>query len=888
MHTQNHRFKAPLSGRLLPLEEVPDPVFAQKMLGDGVALDPSSNALLAPCDASVAHLHDAYHAITLQTESGLHVLLHIGIDTVQLKGEGFLPHVAVGQAVKAGDILIEFDPTYIRTHARSLLTAIVISDAESVSDLKVATGQVTAGRDIVLQLRAAAAGQKEVTPSSSQYTSDLISIANPAGLHARPAAALASATRQFTASITLRRGTGQANAKSVVSLMQLDVRQGDQVQLIASGDDAKHAIDTVVPQFEKTLRDASQQERATAPGREDGSGREPDPDTAARGETEHSSTAGLADEQPGSHISAGASGDVVDFAGKTASSGLALGTVFQLRRQNLVWPESTDNPLAEQRQLDRAIERARTTLQALHARLSERADPHQADIFAAQQEILDDPDITDMARRAIGHGKSAASAWHASISHHAGQLAQLDNELLAARASDLRDVGERVTRHLMGHAEGQLDVPDGAILIAEELTPSQASLLDRGHIRGFCTSLGTPNSHVAILARSLGVPAIVAMDARVLDVADGTTAIVDADRATLIISPSEQQIARCQERIEASTVARKEVIARAAEPAETRDGHRIKVLANISHESDVEQMSAHGAEGVGLLRSEFLFVDRSSAPDEVEQKRVYQDIATAVGPGRPLVVRTLDVGGDKPLAYLPMRYEENPFLGERGIRVGLKRPHILRAQLRAILSAACTMATDSPPLKVMFPMIATVDEWRAAKAIFDAERATLAAQMKANTSEKPVLPQVQVGIMVEVPAVAILAEAFAREVDFFSIGTNDLSQYTLAMDRGNPAFSAQLEGLAPSIIHLIARTVAGARKYDKGVSVCGNIASDPHALPILVGLGITELSVDVRSIPRIKQELRNMAFAECEAMAEKALQAATSAEVRALVAEHGV
>lgn len=890
---QNHILKAPLSGCLVPLEHVPDPVFAKRMLGDGVAIDPTSNALLAPCDASVAHLHEAYHAITLRTESGLHVLLHIGIDTVQLKGEGFLPHVAAGQSVKAGDTLIEFDPTYIRAHARSLLAIIVITDAESVSEMIAGEGEVRAGRDTILQLRSAAARTQAATDAAARYVSDMIVIRDPAGLHARPAATLASAARQYQARLTLRKGDREANAKSVVSLMQLDVRQGDQVQLIASGDDAERAIDGVSSRFEEALRDAARPERTTG-AQQAGAQQEGPPGvetergtgTASKRAANAGATTGATKDRlhaqtPGTHNAPSVA------EGTTASPGLAMGTAFQLRRQSFDWPERADDPLAAQRQLDHAIDRAKATLQAVHARFRDQAGSAPAAIFAAQQEILADPDILDMAGRSIRAGKSAASAWHASISHHAARLAELDNELLAARASDLRDVGERVLQHLIGHADQEIDVPDGAILIAEELTPSQASILNGGQARGFCTVMGTSSSHVAIVARSLGVPAIVGMDARVLTVADGTPVIVDADRGALLINPSEQQIAHCKDRIEASRVELAAATASAADPAETRDGHRVRVLANLSHPRDVEQVATSGADGVGLLRSEFLFADRSSAPGEQEQTRVYEDVARNISAGKALVIRTLDVGGDKPLPYLPIPHEENPFLGERGIRVGLNRPHILRTQIRAILLAARSAAADGPSIELMFPMIATIEEWRQAKAIFDDEQTKLAAELNAASPGEPGLPPISVGVMVEVPAVAILAEQFAREVDFFSIGTNDLTQYTLAMDRGNPAFSTQLDGLCPSIVHLIAMTVAGARKHDKPVSVCGNLASDPRAVPILLGLGVDRLSVDLGSIPRLKHEIRNMTFAKCKEMAGEALQAGTSTEVHALALQRG-
>jgi phosphocarrier protein FPr len=292
----------------------------------------------------------------------------------------------------------------------------------------------------------------------------------------------------------------------------------------------------------------------------------------------------------------------------------------------------------------------------------------------------------------------------------------------------------------------------------------------------------------------------------------------------------------------------------------------MEIVANIGGLADARAAVSLGGEGVGLLRTEFLFLDRHTAPTEDEQAQVYTDIAKALGPDRPLVIRTLDVGGDKPLPYLPMPKEENPFLGERGVRVGLNRPEVLRTQVRAILRAA-----SAGKLLVMFPMVATLAEWRAAKAMFEEERARLGA------------PAIPVGIMVEIPAAAIMAEQFAREADFFSIGSNDLTQYTLAMDRGHPKLAPQVDGLNPAVLQLIAQTVTGARQHDRWVGVCGGIASDPQAVPLLIGLGVSELSVSIPAIPAIKAQIRTLSLAECQQLAQQALTLDTAAGVRALV-----
>jgi phosphocarrier protein FPr len=352
----------------------------------------------------------------------------------------------------------------------------------------------------------------------------------------------------------------------------------------------------------------------------------------------------------------------------------------------------------------------------------------------------------------------------------------------------------------------------------------------------------------------------------VLEVPDGTVVILDANDGTLRLHASSDQVAVIRRAQERSELRRQENAACALDPAITLDGRRIEVLANIGGLEDATRVAALGGEGVGLLRSEFLFLERRDAPTEQEQFETYKAIADALGPGRPLIIRTLDVGGDKPLAYLPIPKEDNPFLGERGVRVGLDRPEILRTQLRAILRAAAF-----GKVSVMFPMIATLNELRDVNAMLGEEAASLG------------VPPVAAGIMVEVPATAIMAAQFAREATFFSIGTNDLTQYTLAMDRGHPKLAPQVDGLSPAVLRLIAHTVRGAQPLGRRVGVCGAIASDPGAVPILLGIGVDELSVSLPAIPAVKAQIRGLRLEECQRLAERALAAESAQEVRALV-----
>jgi phosphocarrier protein FPr len=838
--TYQLKILSPLSGQTWPLERVPDPVFAQKLVGDGVSIDPTDAVLLAGCDGEVVSLPATGHAVTLRTREGIEVLMHVGIDTVTMKGEGFHPRVKPGDSVHAGDPLIAFDLDFLATHARSLLTQIVIANSDRVVSCERAGGCVSAGKDTLLTVTLKSDGAAPPEAGTVTVTSEAIVIPNASGLHARPAAVLANLAKSFASTITLQMGDRQANARSITAIMALDVPQGAKVQVVARGLDARAAVEKLA----RVLADGCGDEGCVpAPA--------PATTTAPR----------LSAPPPRRQPT-----DPNLLIGVAASPGLAVGEVFQVRRMEIDVAEPGAGVDAERRRLAAALAAAHGQLAALRAQLHAKADPAKAAIFAAHEELISDPDLLEIAESAIAKGKSAGFAWKKAVATHADRLAALRNELLAQRANDLRDVGQRVLSLLTGVDVRPPAYPPNSVLIAEDLTPSETAALDRSRVAGICTTRGGATSHVAILARSLGIPALAGVDPAVLEVPDGTVVILDANDGTLRLHASSEHVAVIRRAQERSELRRRENAGRALEPAITLDGRRIEVLANIGGLEDATRIAALGGEGVGLLRSEFLFLERRDAPTEEEQFETYKAIAEALGPGRPLIIRTLDVGGDKPLAYLPIPKEDNPFLGERGVRVGLDRPEILRTQLRAILRAAAF-----GKVSVMFPMIATLNELRDVKAMLGEEAASLG------------VPPVAAGIMVEVPATAIMAAQFAREANFFSIGTNDLTQYTLAMDRGHPKLAPQVDGLSPAVLRLIAHTVRGAQPLGRRIGVCGAIASDPGAVPILLGIGVDELSVSLPAIPAVKAQIRGLRLDECQRLAERALAAESAQEVRALV-----
>jgi len=838
--TSQLKILAPLSGQTWPLERVPDPVFAQKLVGDGISIDPTDAVLLAACDGEVVSLPATGHAVTLRTPQGIEVLMHVGIDTVTLKGEGFHPRVKPGDRVHAGDPLIAFDLDFLATHARSLLTEIVIANSDRVVAWERASGCVSAGQDTLLTVTLKSDGAAPPEAGTMTVTSEAIVIPNASGLHARPAAVLANLAKSFASTIALQMGDRQANARSITAIMALEVPQGAKVQVVARGLDARAAVEKLA----RVLADGCGDEGCV-------------PAPAPATTTAPPLSAPAPRRQPT---------DPNLLIGVAASPGLAVGEVFQVRRMEIDVAEAGGGVDAERRRLAAALDAAHGQLAALRAQLHAKAEPAKAAIFAAHEELISDPDLLEIAESAIAKGKSAGFAWKKAAATHADRLAALRNELLAQRANDVRDVGQRVLSLLTGVDVRPPAYPPNAVLIAEDLTPSDTAALDRSRVAGICTTRGGATSHVAILARSFEIPALAGVDPAVLEVADGTVVILDANDGTLRLHASSEDIAVIRRAQERSALRRQENASRALEPAITLDGRRIEVLANIGGLEDATRIAALGGEGVGLLRSEFLFLERRDAPTEEEQFETYKAIAEALGPGRPLIIRTLDVGGDKPLAYLPIPKEDNPFLGERGVRVGLDRPEILRTQLRAILRAAAF-----GKVSVMFPMIATLNELRDVKAMLGEEAASLG------------VPPVAAGIMVEVPAAAIMAAQFAGEANFFSIGTNDLTQYTLAMDRGHPKLAPQVDGLSPAVLRLIAHTVRGAQPLGRRIGVCGAIASDPGAVPILLGIGVDELSVSLPAIPAVKAQIRGLRLDECQRLAERALAAESAQEVRALV-----
>lgn len=818
---------APLSGWVGSLDEVADPVFSQRMLGDGVALDPTSGELRAPCAGRVLTVHAAGHAISLRAPCGAEILIHIGLETVALGGEGFEVHVRQGREVAAGDLLITFDMDFLAQRAASLVTPILVTNRAAFTIVRRVDGLAVEAGEFLMEVQAVSLSAPASGATDALQATGQVVVPLAHGLHARPAARIATEAARFASQVRFTSAGGAASATSAVSMMALGVGKGDALTVTATGADAEAAVAAIVELIAHglALHEA------------------PDPLPAR-------TPVPAADRPlpPGMVV------------GLRAAPGLAIGAAHHLIPPQIEVAEASRGVAQESAALAAAIA-------AVGARLSAEAasgPPPQREILTAHLSILDDETLAAAAAGAIDAGASAGAAWRAAVRAQTKILRGLADARLGERADDLLDLERQVLIELSGEPAPVQTLPDNAIILAHDLLPSQVIALPET-IAGLCTAAGGPTSHVALLAAARNIPAVVAAGPAVMAIADGATLILDGDAGLLSVAPGAAEIEAAQSRLAHRQGRRREALEAAAVECRMADGRRIEVFANLGSPADARAAAAAGAEGCGLLRTEFLFLGRRSAPGEDEQAEHYQAIATALA-GRPLIIRTLDVGGDKAAPYLAMPIEENPALGVRGVRISLRRPEILAAQLRAILRVR-----PEGQVRIMVPMITGLGELMAVRETVEAARADLGLAQP-----------IELGVMIETPAAAVTADILARYADFLSVGTNDLTQYVLAMDRGNPALAAEVDALHPAVLRLIGQTVSGAAVWSRPVGVCGALAGDLDALPILIGLGVVELSMPPAMIAEAKALIRTLTGPACEDLARRAQACASAAEVRAL------
>jgi phosphoenolpyruvate-protein phosphotransferase len=565
------------------------------------------------------------------------------------------------------------------------------------------------------------------------------------------------------------------------------------------------------------------------------------------------------------------------FNGIAISPGIAVGPIFKIRKADISFQrKSISNPQMEWLRYQEAIAITKKQLEDLYSIIKRNVDEKDAEIFHAQLLMLEDPDLNESIHQIIEVDHiNSESALMDAVNSYIANIESLQDEYLRGRAIDIRDVAKKVLCNLLNIKESPFDgLCQPSIIIADDIAPSDTAIMDKSLVLGFCTVKGGATSHVAILARSMGLAAVAGIGSDILNVSeDNNMAILDGDQGLLVIDPDNHLIKDALFRQNIAIIRQSQNRLHANDPAVTIDKHKVEIFANIGNEKEAKEAIIAGCEGIGLLRTEFIYMQSDHLPTEQEQYCIYKNILDIFGM-KPVILRTLDIGGDKKLPYFDLPKEENPFLGQRGIRLCLAYPELIKPQLRAALRAA-----NGHNLHIMFPMVADISEVKAAKELISV------CYKELNKEGTLISPSIKIGIMIEIPAAALIADKLAKEVDFFSIGTNDLSQYTLAADRTNASVANLASAFHPAVLKLIQKIIIDAHALGKKVGLCGELGSEPEAAPILLGLGLDEFSMNPVAIPGIKSVLRQLSFENTQAFVNSVLQAPDSASVKKMVRE---
>ncbi len=776
---------------------------------------------------------------------------------------GVLVLMDLGSAVLSAELSVELLPEEMKPNIRFCAAPLVEGAIAAAVQASLGSGLDEVCREAQLALvpKAEQLGQEipgtflpEQATLDAQAETDLsveIILANEHGLHARPAAKFVQLAASFDADIQvadLTSNKGPVSARSLNALATLGAVNGHTIAITARGDRAAEALTALQALVEDNF-----------------------------GEAIISGTAG--DAQPTQTLEPQTAPEAL--AGVPVSEGIALGPIFHFQQPPPPVPDhKIDRPDEEWDRFQQAQEVTRKDILARRATLQSSIGAEKAAIFDAHLLILDDPELLERVRQRIFEEKTNASlAWKDLVTEVANAYLALADPYLQQRAVDVEDVGNQVLHSLAGTDQNvAIDLDAPVILVAQDLTPTQTAQLDMNMVLGLITLGGGPTSHSAILARALGIPAIAGADPAISALPDGTITAIDGFNGAFWIEPPDQTKQDLEKAREAWLASRQRLLQDTHKPAITRDGHTIEIAANAGNLFDAQAAVRNGAEGIGLLRTEFLFLTRTTPPDEAEQVAELEKIGAALG-DRPVIVRTLDVGGDKALPYLALPAEANPFLGVRAIRLALKHKELFLVQLRAILRAG-----RDRKFRVMFPMVTTPDE------VTDAQALLYEAHQSLVKDGLPHKWPIETGIMIETPAAALLSPVLARQVDFFSIGTNDLTQYTLAAERGNPELAHLADAFHPAVLILIEKVVRAAHAEKIWVGVCGELAGDPLAIPVLIGTGVDELSMNPGGIPRAKEIVRRLDKLAAEALSKQVLKQENASRARsvaaAFLAEH--
>lgn len=767
--------------------------------------------------------------------------------------DGVVVLMDLGSAILSAETALELLPEDMRPHIRicgaplvegAVAAGVQISLGGSVDAVCREAGRALipkinqiSGSD---QISEETGPQDSAHPLPEDWQTIQLTVSTPHGLHARPAARFVRTAAGFDAQIRIKKlesSTEPVSAASFNSIATLGISRGDRIVVFARGAQAREALSAIKTLVNDQLADMSE-EFVQAP------------------------SAGAAVPQGREAMAA-----------VVVSPGIAAGPLFHYRVYlPPISRQKTQDCAQEWEYLLQARDHAsRSILNRRHS-VESRLGEAQAAIFDAHLLIIQDPRLLDSARSRIFEKKqNAAQAWQASVREIAANYRTLDDAYLRQRATDVIDAGNQVLLNLLGQpAPKTADLPQPAIIVADELTPTDTAALDTMKVLGIVTVAGGPTSHVAILARALGIPAIAGVDPSILDLPDNTSLALDGFSGRLWIQPGPEVAEDLKKRRRRWLQGRRQLLKIGRRPAETVDGRRLIVSANLGNVLEAQAALENGAEGVGLLRTEFLYLTRSQPPSEAEQMDMLQQVGKTIGK-KPVCVRTLDVGGDKSIPYLRLPAESNPYLGLRAVRLSLRHPALFRGQLRAILQAAADL-----DLRVMFPMISTIEEIDQVLETLNAVHLELAAE---NCAHRWPIPT---GMMIETPAAALMIATFIKRLDFFSIGTNDLTQYSLAAERGNANLADYADALHPAILQQISKVVQEAQRCGKHVAVCGELAADLTAVPALVGLGVDELSLAPHAIPEVKARICRLSYAKAADLAEKMMAADSARRARSL------
>ena len=829
--------RAPANGYILPLEKVSDPVFSQKVLGEGFAIEPFTNILYAPVEGRVKSVAKTNHAITIETATGYDVLVHFGLETVALSGEGITPLVKVGDEVTFESKILEFDLLTVPTKVKSLLTPVIISEYSDQAFPNVTEEKVDSRKTIVkLNLDCKVDdidSTSSIRNSRNVYVNKTVRITNGHGIHARPAAMISHFAKKYDHNIVLIKGEQKVSANSIVGIMGLAIQCNDEVTISATGSNAQQVIDELIELISSLEDEEQAQEIKRAPSQ-------------------------LKDVQG---IISGN-----QYHGISVVKGLAIGELSCQRAIDFKFDEySQKTSQQEESVLKDAIVKYK---HQLHVLKQHETDATQIALLDAHIELVEDELICSKALEALQRGKSAAFAWHAATQKAMEVLINTNNELLQERVADIKDVYKQVMLLLLGQSKQSITYDKPTILYSDDFSLSDILSLDN-NVVGLISTNGGRTSHVAIIAGNKNIPYLININSQIQQY-NHQELILDANQGSAITQATPVQKEDYHKKIEEQKIKLQKVLQDVTLPATTLDGKTIDCYMNIKSDNDCKSFIESGAQGIGLFRTEFVFYDRDKAPSEDEQYQIYQRVLDQVQ-GSPVIFRTLDAGGDKALGYLHMTKEQNPFLGIRGIRLCFHHEALFRTQLRAIIR------TNNPNVHIMLPMITNIAEYRQAKEIYQQECQKLGSKIK-----QPL------GIMVEVPSIIMQAEKFASEVDFMSIGTNDLTQYLLAIDREHPQLASQIDHLHPAVIQAIKVVSQAAKKYDKKLSICGMMAVDQEALAILVGLGITNLSMRQNMLAENKAIIRKLNAKECQDALEHVLSMDSAQQVRDWVKTKGL